>query len=209
MTAPAIEVLSLFPTPIGLVVMPNSAAINRALGPAITKQWAAAPDDARPWRWEDGFRQVGGEPLTPILEAAQQLANQMTPTGGETAPRWHITCRAHVLSRNQSLPVHARPGAVWAASYIVDDGGEGEQSDAGGALEFQDPRGSEPAMYAPALTFAVPGGESIGISQTIGPASGLLVVYPAWLLHGVSVFRGNGNRISVAIELSANAKAGA
>ena len=62
-------------------------------------------------------------------------------------------------------------------------------------------------MYAPNLTFAVPGGETMGISQTVAPAPGLLVVYPSWLLHGVSVYLGDGKRVSIAIELAVDGPA--
>jgi hypothetical protein len=207
MNAATIETMSLYPTPIGLVVLPDAARINAALGDIIIDQQAASEDGGRPWQWEDGFRQVGGEALTQVLEATRLLADRMTPPRPSGAFDWRVTCRAHVLGRDHSQAVHAHPGYVWSATYVVDDGGIAEQPDLGGVIEFQDPREPEPVMYAPNLTFAVPGGETMGISQTVAPAPGLLVVYPSWLLHGVAVYRGDGKRISIAIELAVDGPA--
>ena len=194
--------MSLFSTPIGLVVLPDADHVNEVLGGIIADQQSAAEDTGRPWQWEDGLRRVGGQDLAQVLEATRLLADGMTPLRPDGAVDWRMTCRAHVLGPNQSLPVHSHPGGVWSATYIIDDGGIADRPDLGGAIEFQDPRGSEPAMHAPNLTFAVPGGETLGISQTIVPAPGLVVVHPAWLLHGVAVYRGDGNRVSISVELA-------
>ena len=53
----------------------------------------------------------------------------------------------------------------------------------GGAFEIQDPRGVAPAMYAPLLGFAMPGGQSAGASELIYPESGQFVLFPSWLQH--------------------------
>ena len=57
-------------------------------------------------------------------------------------------------------------------------------------------------MYAPMLTFAGPEGASLGASQTVIPRAGMMILFPSWLQHGVRPYRGRGQRISVAFNLS-------
>ena len=57
-------------------------------------------------------------------------------------------------------------------------------------------------MYAPHLAFATPGGLSVGSNETVSPKAGRLVMFPAWLLHQVRPYRGDAERISVALNLS-------
>ena len=57
-------------------------------------------------------------------------------------------------------------------------------------------------MYAPQLAFAMPGGLSVGASETIPPKAGRMVMFPAWLLHEVRPYRGSAERISIAFNLS-------
>jgi uncharacterized protein (TIGR02466 family) len=104
---------------------------------------------------------------------------------------WKTNAWANVNRRNHG-------GAYWSGTYYVDDGGIGEDHALGGEFEIQDPRGVAPAMYAPLLGFALPGGQSAGASELIHPRSGQLVLFPSWLLHAVRPYRGDRERISVA-----------
>jgi len=82
------------------------------------------------------------------------------------------------------------------------DGGIAADPSLGGELEFMDPRGPGPAMYAPHLAFALPGGLSVGANEVVHPKTGRLVMFPAWLLHQVRPYRGGAERISIAFNLS-------
>ena len=68
--------------------------------------------------------------------------------------------------------------------------------------KFLDPRGVGPAMYAPNLAFAVPGGRAIGASEVVPPVAGVLVLFPAWIYHQVRPYAGKATRISIAFNLS-------
>jgi hypothetical protein len=57
-------------------------------------------------------------------------------------------------------------------------------------------------MNAPDLAVAMPGGQSIGASETVRPRDGLLPIFPSWLSHAARPCRGGGVRISVAIDLT-------
>ena len=65
-----------------------------------------------------------------------------------------------------------------------------------------DPRGPGPAMYAPRLGFAMPGGLSAGAAEVVRPKAGRLVMFPSWILHQVRPYRGKVERISIAMNLS-------
>ena len=97
---------------------------------------------------------------------------------------------------------HTHPGAYWSASYYVDDGGAAKNPELGGEFEIQDPRGVAPAMLAPDLAVAMPGGQSVGASELVGPRPGMMLIFPSWLSHAVRPYHGDGVRISVAINLT-------
>jgi hypothetical protein len=72
----------------------------------------------------------------------------------------------------------------------------------GGELEFMDPRGPLPAMFAPHLAIAAPGGLSAGATERLRPKVGRLVMFPSWLVHQVRPYRGTATRISIALNLT-------
>ena len=57
-------------------------------------------------------------------------------------------------------------------------------------------------VYAPQLAFNVPGGLSVGANEVVRPKPGLMVMFPAWLLHQVRPYKGSAERISIACNLS-------
>ena len=82
------------------------------------------------------------------------------------------------------------------------DGGIAADPSLGGALEFLDPRGAGPVMYAPHLGFAMKGGLSGGANEVLQPKAGRMVLFPSWLLHQVRHYRGTAERISIAFNLN-------
>jgi hypothetical protein len=65
-----------------------------------------------------------------------------------------------------------------------------------------DPRGLTPAMYAPELAPALSGCQTMGGSEVIAPATGMMLLFPAWLMHGVRPYHGDRPRISVAFNFA-------
>ena len=98
---------------------------------------------------------------------------------------WKSNAWANVNRKGHGNEFHTHPGAYWSGTYYVDDGDIAADHELGGAFEMQDPRGVAPAMYAPLLGFAIPGGQSAGASELIYPASGQFILFPSWLQHGV------------------------
>ena len=202
------DILKLFSTPVVMAHLPEAETVNAALKETILARAEGDPGTQHSnlggWQSTWDMETWGGEALQQVLKAARSLANSMTVTreGQPAKARWRINCWANVNRSGEANEFHTHPGAFWSGSYYVDDGGIGEDPKLGGAFEVQDPRGVAPAMYAPNLTFAGPGGPSLGASYTLHPRSGMMILFPSWLQHAVRPYRGREMRISIAFNLS-------
>lgn len=206
------DVRGLFATPVVVAMVPDAAEINRALETVIfqreTEQSSTDHSNLGGWQSTWDFTEWGGPALDHLLNAAKALASRMTTDrqGRPASVSWQINCWANVNRRGHGNEFHTHPGAFWSGTYYVRDGSEeGDTSpdaDLGGEFEAQDPRGVAPAMYAPNLTFAGPGGPSVGASELIRPRAGMMILFPSWLSHAVRPYRGEGVRVSIAFNLS-------
>ena len=100
-----------------------------------------------------------------------------------------------------NLP-HGHAGAYWSGVYWIDDGDADGDPAVGGLLELADPRGILPTMVAPHLRCAIEACAGEGGGQSVTPRAGTMVLFPAWLIHGVTPYAGRRPRISVAFNLS-------
>ena len=186
------EIRSYFATPVAVVTLPDAASPQRRARAGHPR--ARAPGSGRPAQQprrlavELGLRGLG-------RRAGQAAARRARATSGDPADlRPRRQAGAHRAGRPTPGPTstasghgnefHTHPGAYWSGTYYVDDGGIGDDHALGGEFEMQDPRGVAPAMYAPLLGFAVPGGQSAGASELIFPKSGQFILFPSWLQHG-------------------------
>jgi hypothetical protein len=192
--------LSLFATPLAVSLLPETEDLKPALSALILAcyQEDAQSEDAQlttGLAWRGSFSRASNGPpqLAPLSEAAIVLAETIQ---AESGGAWDVSWRAEVLNPGQGFDVQCLKGGLWCASYLVDDGGAAAS---GGELELQDPRGAAPVMYAPGLTFAAPGGETLGISQTVRPKEGALIVFPAWLLQSTALHQGSDARLSLSL----------
>jgi uncharacterized protein (TIGR02466 family) len=141
------------------------------------------------------------EPVRPVIARMVALADGATQDlqarAGERRG-WMLEAWANVNPPGASNVVHSHGGTYWSGVYYVRvDAGEG------GELELHDPRAPVIDMHAPALRFRDAGGEQV---VRVKPEAGMIVLFPAWLRHSVSPWRGEGYRISIAVNLSAQAK---
>lgn len=200
-----VELHGLFATPVATLVVPDSARLNAELTQTILAREESHPGTQHSnlggWQSTWDMESWGGAATRELLTVARQTATRLTADrqGRAVQVDWTVNCWANVNRRGHGNEFHTHPGAFWSGTYYVDDGGPGAR---GGEFEIQDPRGVAPAMYAPHLTFAGPGGASLGASETITPRSGLMVLFPSWLSHAVRPYDGEGRRISIAFNLS-------
>ncbi|GAB5467658.1 MAG: hypothetical protein Kilf2KO_06880 [Rhodospirillales bacterium] len=209
-----VQVSGLFPTPVAAVTLPDAAARNATLRALILERRARTPSVSASnlggWQSDWEMASWGGPHCAAVLEAAKAVADSLTRRrdGQPAEIAWRCNAWANVNGPGDANEFHCHPGAFWSGAYYVDDGlasdatGSAAGPEASGAFEMMDPRGPGPALYAPHLAYALPHGLSAGSNETLQPRSGLLLLFPAWLLHQVRPYRGQQLRISLAFNLS-------
>lgn len=206
--APHVTRLNLFATPLVIVTLPDAQAINAELKRIVLAREAASAAAQRSnhsgWQSPWDMHQWGGAPLQRVLAFVLAIVEQLTVdrAGNRHQIAWRISCRANVNRQGHSNQFHTHPGALWSATYYVDDGGAAADSSLGGEFEVQDPRGVATVMYVPYLTFAGEDGAALGEAHRLRPQAGTALVFPSWLSHGVRPYRGARERISIAINFS-------
>jgi len=202
------EIRSYFATPVAVATLAEAESFNPELRRVIlereSREEGVQHSNLGGWQSSWDFEDWGGAPARRLLDAAREMATRLTSdrAGKPVRISWQTNAWANVNRRGHGNEFHTHPGAYWSGTYYVDDGGIAADHALGGAFEIQDPRGVAPAMYAPLLGFAVPGGQSAGASELIFPQSGQLVLFPSWLQHGVRPYLGDRTRISVAFNFS-------
>ena len=201
------EIASLFATPVVLSDVPDAAALNTELRAAIEKHQKAHPGTQHSnlggWQSDWDMDRWGGAAAIKLLAIGRNTANRVTTNrqGQPVVITWRANMWANVNKTGHGNEFHSHPGSFWSGVYYVDDGGIDADPSLGGELEFMDPRGPGPAMYAPHLAFGA-AGLSVGANETVRPKTGRLVMFPAWVLHQVRPYKGTAERISIAFNLS-------
>jgi uncharacterized protein (TIGR02466 family) len=205
---PGIEVRSYFPTPVVVARVPLAADDNARLRESILAREKTHPgvhhSNLLGWQSADDFTQWGGDEGKKLLGFAKALADRLAGdrAGNQVAVGWFVNAWANINRRGHANEAHAHPGSVFSGCYYVDDGGAHDDPALGGALQINDPRGILPAMYAPELAVALTGCQTAGGSEIIAPRTSQMVLFPAWLAHGVRPYLGDGTRISIAFNFS-------
>ena len=208
------EVVPLFATPLVVFDVPDAAALNVELRRAIGQREKTHPSTHKSnmggWQSSWDMDRWGGPAAIKLLAHARNIANQMTtdrqgiagqgPYPGHFAVTWIGNMWANVNRSGHGNEYHSHPGSYWSGVYYVDDGGISDEPSRGGELEFLDPRGPVPLMNAPHLRIA--GNLSAGSTERIRPQPGRMVIFPAWVMHGVRPYRGTAERISIAFNLT-------
>lgn len=204
----AFETVTLFGTPVVISDLPDAAALNADLRAVIMQRettHAAGTQHSNLGGWQSDWDmdRWGGPAAIKLLAIGRNTANRITTDrhGNAVVLTWKANMWANVNRSGHGNEFHSHPGSFWSGVYYVDDGGIDADPSLGGELEFMDPRGPGPAMYAPHLAFGKLG-LSVGANETVRPKAGRLVMFPAWLLHQVRPYRGKALRISIAFNLS-------
>lgn len=205
MGTPELQIHKLFSTPVILTHLDDAHDINLSLLehflPRAASETGRQHSNQSGWQSTDDFHVLelpAARRLCEIVTGVVNAATAVNTPGGmvEASFEWRMNAWVNVNPPGASNAMHGHPGAFWSAVYYVDDGGAEE--DGGGQLVLQDPRGVLPAMHDPLLRFRVEGCLTAGYVEAIRPRPGLLVLFPAWLLHAVDPFRGPRPRVSVA-----------
>lgn len=201
------QIRSLFPTPVCLHFVPIAQDVNAELRPLVLAKMGedgTAVVKHQGWRSKPDFESWGGTPAQTLLRVARELADSVTATraGGRVSLDWAVTASASVRQKGDYQELASHPDALWSGVYFVDDGYAKSDDEAlGGECELADPRGPLPAAVAPQYAFRIPEGASAGQSEIIRPATGLFLLYPAWLPRGERKFEGTAQRITIEFDL--------
>jgi len=201
------SLVTLFGTPILIEELPGAETLNAELAKTIMAREQSNPGTQHSnlggWQSDWEMDRWGGASAIKLLAIGRNTANRITTDrqGRPVSIQWKANMWANINRTGHGNEFHSHPGSFWSAVYYVDDGGIDADPALGGELEFMDPRGPGPAMYAPQLAFGN-AGLSVGANETVRPRSGRLVMFPAWLLHQVRPYRGAAQRISIAFNLS-------
>lgn len=202
--------LSLFTTPVLTELWPGVAQWNQALFDAIVARREEHPSvslsNVHGWQSSTDMLEWGGEPAQRLGDHVLAWCDQHTVDVRQTDRRrfeWLPEMWANINERGASNQTHCHPGSQWSAVYYVADGYGGlDDPSLGGELVFLDPRFPMVRMRDPDLRVHRPDGSSDHQETWIRPATGQLVMFPAWLMHSVRPYHGDGLRISVAINIS-------
>ena len=202
---------ALFETPLIVDEMPDSAALNSELRAAILARMQESEgvsiSNVGGWHSDTGMLSWGGEAAQALSRRIIAAADKFTVDmrGGDTARhRWAPEMWANVSPPGASNRHHCHPGAYWSAVYYVDDGYDGSPDrKLGGELVLFDPRMPMVRMAAPDLRFRRPGQQADHDEVKLRPATGRIVMFPAWLSHAVLPYCGQATRISIAVNLTA------
>jgi uncharacterized protein (TIGR02466 family) len=121
---------------------------------------------------------------------------------------WQVRMWANVTPEGGFNHLHSHPGNLWAVLLDIDMGnepGESEQK-VGGHLYLEDPPFPMAAMRDTSFRMMGVNGQPQQYESEIQLQRGNLIVFLAWLRHGVRPFRGKRERISVAMNVDARLK---
>jgi uncharacterized protein (TIGR02466 family) len=200
------ELSLVFATPVSLRTVADAVSLNVGLERIILARqnnetgtrvsnvggWQSAPDL---FDWPEPEIQTLAAEIDYSVQQIWALPvtlKQRSSQDHRPAKYWS-TGWANVNHAGDYNKLHMHQGHHLSAVYYVATM-EAAPGPTDGRLELRDPR--------PAANYCYMGGPLSSGSIMIGPTPGLLVVFPAWIEHMVHPFRGNGHRISIAINIS-------
>lgn len=208
-----VETARLFETPLVIDDVPGAAALNAELLAVIAERRRRDPQGVQisnilGWHSDTRMLEWGGDAAKRLAVHAVELAGKFSediadPNGGRYV--WVPEMWANVSGRGAANQYHCHAGSFWAAVYYVDDGYAGSPDRTlGGEIELEDPRMPMILMDGPDLRMRPPGAQGIDDPEVrIRPQAGKMLMFPGWLRHGVRPYLGSGQRVSIALNLTA------
>ena len=201
------ELSMVFGTPIAVRTVPNFQTLNAGLERAI---FARAQSDSG-----NQISNIGGwQSLTDFLDWPEPaiahfkaefdrgiqtistmpalMERRPVDLGNRVAYTAYGWANINQHGHYNTLHVHA--GCDWSVVYYVSSGVPNPDTPTNGRIELRDPR--------PAATYARIPGFTTGQPMRIRPQAGLMVIFPSWIEHWVHPFYGEGNRISIALNVA-------
>ena len=201
---------ALFETPIGFGELSNAETLLDDLAASINNKKASSAGIKRSneggWHSSTDMLEWGGAAAQKVAETAISVAKRMSHFEEASVDdfEWIATMWANVTPAKGLNALHSHPGNLWAAVLYIDMGEElTGSSHTGGHFYLEDPRFPMAAMHN--TGFRMRGGDGLPQKYQVELklARGNLIVFPAWLRHGVRAYLGNRERVSVALNIDA------
>lgn len=197
----------LFETPVLHGRLSGHEPLTAELAATISARRAEAPNVGRSnvggWHSATDMLDWGGPAAAKLADLSTKAAIRLSHMEGGDARTldWRIKMWANVSPPGALNMSHAHPGVLWAAVYYVDMGEPPAEGETGGELFFEDPRFPVPLMRLPGFRMIGIDGQPQPVEQRLPTQAGDLVIFPAWLRHGVRPHAGTGDRVSIAMNI--------
>ena len=196
--------IGLFEIPIAYGRLKDADTVMRELEEVIRKRKTVSTGLSRSnlggWHSESDMLEWGGPAAQRLAEAAVKIAKRMSHFKEPSTEdrQWIVRMWANVTPAGGLNLLHSHPGNLWAAVLYIDMGYETEQEsrNAGGSFYLEDPRFPMTAMRGA-------DGEPQQYQTEIELQRGNLILFPAWLRHGVRPHTGKRERITIAMNIDA------
>lgn len=205
--------LGLFETPIAYSQLKDSEQLLSDLEKAIRSKQQEGVGVSRSnigsWHSDTDMMHWGGAAAQKLADLAIMIAKRMSHFQESTVDQfnWQVRMWANVTPKNGLNHMHAHPGNLWAAVLYIDMGTEADSNqDVGGNFYIEDPRFPMAAMHNTGFRMKDGNGEPQQYQVELKLERGNLLVFPAWLRHGVRPYKGNRERISIALNIDAHPK---
>lgn len=201
--------LALFETPVAQCALQDADVMLEDIRRVVLDKMAGDPGVERSnvggWHSDVDMLVWGGAGAKKLADTAIGVAKRMTAFHSYTHDDYLWVCQmwANVSDQNASNHLHIHPGNLWSGALYVDMGGAEEDPGLGGEFYFEDPRFPLTVMHNTQFRFAGADGHPAPISPTFRPKRGEILMFPAWLRHGVRPYKGDKQRISIAFNVDA------
>jgi uncharacterized protein (TIGR02466 family) len=196
------EITLTFNVPVLIQTTPGAEAVNQGLLRAILERARAGGGAQKSnyggWHSEETLLswpepEIGT--LKNWIDSAVQKMSRLPYRANPEAVRlaYRATGWANVNRDGNYNALHVHSGSHWAVVYYVAVGQEAPGYPFNGLLELRDPRPGAVHGRLPGFMF--------GRALTVKPAPGMLVAFPAWIEHWVHPFHGQGDRVSIAVNI--------
>lgn len=197
------QVKWLFATPVIGFIHPNASLLNVSLWDDVYKlrQQTAGLQRSNRNGWhsnDDLFTRPESSLSTLrdwIIGCSKQSCSFLNREFFQTSRKLSIQAWANINSTGSMNCPHSHPGAQWSGVYYVRVP-EMQSLSSSGMIEFLDPRGGSISAQA------IPGTECFSPKHSITPRSGMLLLFPSYLVHWVYPNDSPDERMSIAFNIS-------
>lgn len=184
----------LFPTPVFVHVIKGVAPLNAELRDIILEKERTTPSVSKSnlggWQSAVDLFEWGAPAVAALrryLAHAVEVATSRLPIPPDLKIPFDLYAWAAVNRRGHYNSSHVHPGATWSGVYYVDPGDEAPDA-SGACLELAHPIVASVMNFFPGL---------LPHALTVRPESGMIILFPSYLVHSVRLYHGERPRICV------------